>query len=309
MQIRYTLLYNEKHTLYYSMIQIDNKYVNDIKLNGNSINRIYLDGEVYWGNIVPAPSPVPSQYVVVEYIRSQGTSNTNWAYINTGLYATANMKIEYSMRLPSNRSTIYGLWGWWQLWGAYVKKPSNSAWDYNGGLTQAGSASDSVSNPDDGSFTVKNGFLPQTSVPCSDNYWFKLSNYQYNDSKDHYIEGVQEPTSVSFTHTVDGVSETRSHSGMNPAAGITSSYPDGTSTTSLPFYIFGCPLLPNSSQTPRGFTNLDIFYFKIYDGTTLLRDYVPVYDTDTQKYGLYDKVTQSFYGSVNTNNFTGPAIS
>lgn len=31
------------------MIQKSDKYVNDIKFNGSSINRIYLDGDVYWG--------------------------------------------------------------------------------------------------------------------------------------------------------------------------------------------------------------------------------------------------------------------
>lgn len=40
------------------MIQFDNKYLNDIKFNGSSVNRIYLDGEVYWGND-PNGAPVP----------------------------------------------------------------------------------------------------------------------------------------------------------------------------------------------------------------------------------------------------------
>lgn len=33
------------------MIQTSDKYINDIIINGDHINRIYLNGEVYWGNV------------------------------------------------------------------------------------------------------------------------------------------------------------------------------------------------------------------------------------------------------------------
>lgn len=48
-----------------------------------------------------------------------------------------------------------------------------------------------------------------------------------------------------------------------------------------------------------------IYYVKVKEGDTLVRDYVPVYNVSTSEYGLFDKVNYKFYGSANDNKFTG----
>lgn len=55
------------------MIQKSDKYVNDIKFRGNSIGRIYKDGEVYWGGNTPAPSPVKN-YMKTTVVNSEGAN-------------------------------------------------------------------------------------------------------------------------------------------------------------------------------------------------------------------------------------------
>lgn len=55
------------------MIQKSDKYVNDIKFRGNSIGRIYKDGEVYWGGDTPAPSPVKN-YMKTTIVSSEGAN-------------------------------------------------------------------------------------------------------------------------------------------------------------------------------------------------------------------------------------------
>ena len=48
-----------------------------------------------------------------------------------------------------------------------------------------------------------------------------------------------------------------------------------------------------------------VYSYKIYEDGVLLRNFVPVYDLVTEKYGLFDLVSGTFYGSVN-NKLTGP---
>lgn len=53
--------------------------------------------------------------------------------------------------------------------------------------------------------------------------------------------------------------------------------------------------------------NMKLYGFKLGKSENeLVRDYVPVYDTVSQKYGLYDKVTQTF--STNTYNTNYPVL-
>ena len=53
-----------------------------------------------------------------------------------------------------------------------------------------------------------------------------------------------------------------------------------------------------------------IYSFRIYDGSTLVRDYIPVYDNEKRVYGLYDLVHGKFYGNAGGNgSFNGPTPS
>ena len=48
-----------------------------------------------------------------------------------------------------------------------------------------------------------------------------------------------------------------------------------------------------------------IYYFKIYQGNELVRDYIPVYKKSTKQYGLWDRVERRFYTSPNGTKFIG----
>ena len=52
-----------------------------------------------------------------------------------------------------------------------------------------------------------------------------------------------------------------------------------------------------------------LYYFKIYDNGTLVRDYVPVKRISDGAIGLYDKVNKLFYGNDGTDSFgAGPEV-
>lgn len=52
-----------------------------------------------------------------------------------------------------------------------------------------------------------------------------------------------------------------------------------------------------------------LYYYKLYDNGTLIRDFIPVKRISDNKYGLWDKVTKAFYPNAGTGTFTaGPAI-
>jgi len=50
------------------------------------------------------------------------------------------------------------------------------------------------------------------------------------------------------------------------------------------------------------------YTFQIYDGDTLIRDYVPCYKINELTTGMYDLVTNTFYLSMGTEFITGPSI-
>lgn len=55
--------------------------------------------------------------------------------------------------------------------------------------------------------------------------------------------------------------------------------------------------------------NVRIYSCRIYDGDTLIRDYVPVYNIYTGEPGLFDKANGKFYGNAGSGTFTkGPDI-
>lgn len=68
----------------------------------------------------------------------------------------------------------------------------------------------------------------------------------------------------------------------------------------------------NTSSSVDGFTadvpsEIALYSFKIYDDNDILiRSYIPVYDTVTEKYGVYELVTdKKFLGNIGSGNFTG----
>ena len=48
-----------------------------------------------------------------------------------------------------------------------------------------------------------------------------------------------------------------------------------------------------------------LYYFQIFKQGSLVMDLVPVYDTETQKYGMYDNISKTFKGNDGTGDFKG----
>lgn len=71
----------------------------------------------------------------------------------------------------------------------------------------------------------------------------------------------------------------------------------GLSST-YPIYLFG----KNTSTGIASRSSINMFWCKMYDGDTLIRDYVPSYDN--YKYCLYDKVTKTYYHNLGGGAFT-----
>lgn len=64
----------------------------------------------------------------------------------------------------------------------------------------------------------------------------------------------------------------------------------------------------NDVGTAKYFLSAKLYSCKIYDGDTLVRDFIPI-KTTTNVYGLWDKVNKVFYPNAGTGTFTGgPAI-
>jgi hypothetical protein len=84
------------------------------------------------------------------------------------------------------------------------------------------------------------------------------------------------------TLTVNGTSYTRS----------------GVAVNSEPFYLF-C----NGTELNR-WAHVRLYSCKIWDGSTLVRDFVPAVDNGTP--GLYDRVTDAFYTNSGTSDFLYP---
>jgi hypothetical protein len=85
-------------------------------------------------------------------------------------------------------------------------------------------------------------------------------------------------------------------------------YPSETSsewTTEKKLYLFSINNADNGDASEGAIPNAEIYYFKIYDGSTLVRHYIPAYNQSTQKYGMYDLVNGQFCPSSGTYNFSG----
>ena len=72
----------------------------------------------------------------------------------------------------------------------------------------------------------------------------------------------------------------------------------GTFSSSKSIYLFA----KNSNSGVSSKSSINLHWCKIYDGDTLIRDYVPSYDN--YKYCLFDKVTKEYYHNLGGSNFT-----
>ena len=62
----------------------------------------------------------------------------------------------------------------------------------------------------------------------------------------------------------------------------------------------------NTNGTIGGYAKAKIYYLKMWDNGTLIRDFVPVYNIHSGQAGLYDIVNSRFYASLGNNPFVSP---
>ena len=75
--------------------------------------------------------------------------------------------------------------------------------------------------------------------------------------------------------------------------------------SNLPYFLFAT----NQNGSPNTVSNgLRIYSAKFYNGSSLVRNFVPVYDTITQKYGMWESVQGKFYGNDGTGDFDGSIV-
>lgn len=81
----------------------------------------------------------------------------------------------------------------------------------------------------------------------------------------------------------------------------TNSNADGFSSTA--------PLLINRDSNSKYYNPIKIYYMKVWLNNALVLDLIPAMYAKTKEYGLLDKVENKFYGSANSNKFTGKILS
>ena len=64
----------------------------------------------------------------------------------------------------------------------------------------------------------------------------------------------------------------------------------------------------NSSNQPFRFSEVDVYYMKIYKGNTLIRSLWPVRRKSDNAIGLYDVVNDNLYVSQGDDPFVGTEI-
>lgn len=97
-----------------------------------------------------------------------------------------------------------------------------------------------------------------------------------------YTDVLTPASGTNFTYTTNGARVTKARTSGNPLVG-----------ENLTLFL--------DSASTDGVT-AKVYYLKIYDGDTLVRDYVPHIDSSGEC-GMYDKVTQKFYGNDGGGTF------
>ena len=82
---------------------------------------------------------------------------------------------------------------------------------------------------------------------------------------------------------------------------------NGISKTTFTSYDFSANTESICLFKARTFGSVSLMDTKIYDGETLLRDFVPCYKKgESSTIGMFDKVTKKFYGNSGSGNFALP---
>lgn len=114
---------------------------------------------------------------------------------------------------------------------------------------------------------------------------------------DYNNEATTMTLSTSTQFTID------KNKNVTTANGVTVTQTAATFQSEYTAYLFG--LNQSGSLNTSGTASIKLYSCQIYDNGTLVRDYIPVLDSDGVAC-LYDKVTETFYYNAGTGNFLKP---
>ena len=125
-----------------------------------------------------------------------------------------------------------------------------------------------------------------------------------SSGQDKYLPGyynVRGAIDISFTSDIFELDFNKNIITLNNVEIFNTTY--NNFTCSLSALLFSV----NSSTITDNFIGR-IYYCKLYDNNRLVRNFIPVYDTETQKYGMWESVQGKFYGNDGTGDFKGSIV-
>lgn len=232
---------------------IDNGTVSQII----NINKIYLNGEVYWGGDISVTPPTP-QTPVYEILNGiHPVQNSGAVYFNTNYLYKSNTTIETQYECMSDVLTISGIW---------PRLYQSDTTPYYGAQVVAVSHEPDI-------HIKRNGY----------SNWDIYSNYGWASGL-RTLRQSQNEVSINGTVLWSG---TQSY--------VNTTYPI---------------LLLNDGGHDQGVTGMFyIHYYKFYESSTLVHEYLPVKRLSDNVYGFYDRVTDTFLTNLGTGSVTGTSKS
>lgn len=141
----------------------------------------------------------------------------------------------------------------------------------------------------------------RTSISSSDRYAFICAESPNQYQTDFYNNNQTWAAIPSITNTPVIIDKNKN---ITTIGKNTITNTNGTFQSAYNMYIFAM----NQKGTASGLSSSTIHHLQIYDGNTLVRDFIPI-KTTTNIYGLWDKINKVFYKNAGTGTFTGgPAV-
>jgi hypothetical protein len=220
-----------------------------------------------------------------------GTSAPN-QYIDTGINQTGDVSIELKFKIADGNTCtstgnangtpgmrIFGSWEAWNVNSIYLSRLSGT-----GAETVEGNRC---------AFNIRRG-LAVTEGPNSSSALPMGNNT--SDTKVHVwrLNGVI--TGTTGTWNTDG----------GTAANLTTPNAALPNTNGVSMYL-GTTHHLSSGVSGTGLAGT-VYYLKLWQGSSLVRDMVPVCTANKSSCGMWDKVSQTFFGNVGSGTFTAGAF-
>lgn len=117
--------------------------------------------------------------------------------------------------------------------------------------------------------------------------------------KGHFLYGTN--NNVDYIRNNAGITRAKREQ-MSFRNGVLT-MPDGTTKTLNPYVEINCPssiciFALNENGTKAEYSTTKLYRFKLYEGTSMIRDFVPAFSSSDGVCGLYEKITNTFYPGV-----------